>query len=130
MSEIKNIVSIDFHVHSPGSSCYNRNGKGEEEAYVDLLLKIAETDLQVVFITDHNSIKGYKKLIEIIKDNAKEIEIYQKAIRLIENSLVPDGMAKELEALGTIQKASDKVMLFPGIEFTTQDQSTHANSFR
>jgi hypothetical protein len=118
--EMKNTVSIDFHIHSPASSCYHSNGKSEEEAYIDLLLKIAESDLQIAFITDHNTIKGYRKLIKIIEDNTNKYNFVLKMIGSID--YVPEEIMQELREAEKIQRASEKVILFPGIEFTTQDQ--------
>ena len=74
----KKIFSIDFHVHTPESKCYNRNGKEENDAYKELLVKIREANLDAVCITDHNSINGYRKLNDMIRDMNIKLEIYNK----------------------------------------------------
>ncbi|WP_411168476.1 RNA-binding domain-containing protein [Clostridium sp. MB05] len=114
----KKIFSIDFHVHTPESKCYNRNGEEENDAYKELLVKIREANLDAVCITDHNSINGYRKLNDMIRDINIKLEIYNK----LDISILSEDIKKEIEELNMLKNIFDRVKFFPGVEFTTQDQ--------
>lgn len=115
-----NIYSVDFHVHSPASSCYQRNGKGEHDAYIDFLKKVEISGLDIVFITDHNSIKGYKEIINIMKNSEDKINTYKQVKE--EMGSLSEKLNNDYEQYSELKSIFDKVDFFPGVEFTTQDQ--------
>ena len=72
----KNIASmkkLDLHIHTPGSKDYIwRYDKSKEEMeYIEFLNRFIESDLDAIAITDHNTIKGYKKILNIIQDKTE-----------------------------------------------------------
>ncbi|HHV36008.1 MAG TPA: hypothetical protein GXX59_10645, partial [Syntrophomonadaceae bacterium] len=56
-------VAVDFHVHTPSSTCYK--GEKTDDEYLEILRRYSEKEVRVIAITDHNSIRGYKKILEI-----------------------------------------------------------------
>jgi len=56
-------LKMDLHVHTPASKCYS--GENTDEQYVGILRKAIEENIDVLAITDHNTISGYKRLLEI-----------------------------------------------------------------
>lgn len=60
----------DLHVHSPASTDYKEkryaNDLTDELRYLNILHKSKELGLDIIAITDHNTIEGYKKLRELV----------------------------------------------------------------
>lgn len=76
----KNIASmkkLDLHIHTPGSKDYIwKYDKSEEEReYIEFLNRFIESDLDGIAVTDHNTIKGYEKILSIVRD---KIELREK----------------------------------------------------
>lgn len=66
----------DLHVHTPASKCYI--GDKTENGYWEILRSAVENGVKLIAITDHNTIAGYEKIIEL-RDNARqEYNIIQK----------------------------------------------------
>ena len=61
MKEIKN-YKADLHIHTPASKCYK--GNKTEDEYLQIITSATKKGLDVIAITDHNSIEGYKTLIK------------------------------------------------------------------
>ena len=63
--------NVELHVHTPASHDYIFADKNNEEEveYRLLLNKIINSNLDVIAITDHNNIKGYEKLKQIIRED-------------------------------------------------------------
>ncbi len=102
-------VKIDLHVHTPASiSCYK--GKKDDEEYLRILKQAKKKKLKIIAITDHNSIKGYKDLVEL----KNELGEKKSALSKIKGST---------EALVKLRSIDRKLLLFedllilPGIEF-------------
>ena len=92
---------VDLHIHTPASACY----AGPNVTYLDILRKAGEKGLDVVAITDHNTVTGCAAM-------AKEIEELMLLERL--NRL----RAKEKERLEEYRRLGDKILVLPGFEFT------------
>ena len=92
---------LDLHIHTPASACY----AGPNVTYLDILRKAGEKGLDVVAITDHNTVTGCAAM-------AKEIEELMLLERL--NRL----RAKEKERLEEYRRLGDKILVLPGFEFT------------
>lgn len=56
-------IKADFHIHTPSSKDYK--GQNNEEEYLGILRQAIVRDLKIIAITDHNSVEGYRHLIEI-----------------------------------------------------------------
>jgi len=59
----------DFHIHTPASKDYREkpysDDPNDEKRYIDILRKCKEIGLDIIAITDHNTIDGYKKIKSI-----------------------------------------------------------------
>ena len=66
-------VKVDLHIHTPASNCYE--GPKDKEEYLRILRTVKSKDLKVISFTDHNSIEGYKTIIDIKNDLANEMHL-------------------------------------------------------
>lgn len=76
MKKMKNIAKLkkmDLHIHSPASKdyIYSENHIDIIKEYEKFINKFIDSDLDVIAITDHNTIEGYKQIIDIINKNAE-----------------------------------------------------------
>jgi predicted metal-dependent phosphoesterase TrpH len=55
--------AVDLHVHTPASSCYK--GPRTDDEYLNILKRYSEKGVRIIAVTDHNTLKGYKRYIEI-----------------------------------------------------------------
>jgi PHP family Zn ribbon phosphoesterase len=92
---------VDLHIHTPASACYAE----PNVTYLDILRRAEEKGLDIIAITDHNTVAGCAAM-------AKEIEQLMLLERL--NRL----RAKEKERLEEYRRLGDKVLVLPGFEFT------------
>lgn len=74
IKKTKNIAKLrkmDLHIHSPASKDYICSQKDIDitEEYKELINRFIESDLDVIAITDHNTIEGYKQIVNIIKND-------------------------------------------------------------
>lgn len=104
--------AVDLHVHTPASSqCYN-NGKcnNSDEEYIELLELYRSKNVKVISITDHNTIKGYKKLLSIKCELEKKIKYW---CELEDIPGVEEKLEKELSKVKLFQD----ILILPGVEF-------------
>jgi hypothetical protein len=92
---------VDLHIHTPASACYAE----PNVTYLDILRKAEEKRLDIIAITDHNTVAGCAAM-------AKEIEELILLERL--NRL----RAKEKQHLEEYRRLGDKILVLPGFEFT------------
>ena len=76
MKKMKNIAKLkkmDLHIHSPASKDYIYSEKNIDiiKEYEKFINKFIDSDLDVIAITDHNTIDGYKQIIDIINKNSE-----------------------------------------------------------
>lgn len=92
---------MDLHLHTPGSSDFQES----DVSYVDVLRHAEMRGLDIIAFTDHNTVAGYKAMIE-------EIEglVYLEKLGRIQ----PD----EKRTLAEYRRLLDKVLVLPGFEFT------------
>lgn len=62
-------VKADLHVHSPASKDFVRTGKNEDESYRLLIRALAESEVSVFAITDHNTVDGYFRMKDILEQD-------------------------------------------------------------
>lgn len=101
-------VKIDLHVHTPASSCYK--GKKDDEEYLRILRKARNRALKIIAITDHNSIVGYKKILEL-KDRLSEDK---RTLLEITDS---DQTRSKIADMDRKLSLFEGVLVLPGIEF-------------
>ena len=78
-------VKADLHVHSPASADYVWTNKGpeatEDDEYRLFVETFLESDVQIMAVTDHNSVKGYLKIQELLGlDSALKWRLGKKLI--------------------------------------------------
>ena len=93
--------NIDLHLHTPASSDYQQ----AEISMLDILKKADEKNLDVIAITDHNTIAGFKKMEE---------EILNLETLLQLNRILPHEKLK----LDEYKRLKGKILVLPGFEFT------------
>ena len=67
---------VDLHVHTPASKCYK--GEKTEKGYWEILQSAVDNGVRMIAITDHNTVAGYEKLIELRENTIREYDIIQK----------------------------------------------------
>jgi hypothetical protein len=93
--------TIDLHLHTPASSDYQQ----PEVTFLDLLQKAELRGLDMIAITDHNTISGYRRFQE---------EIQQLNLLNSLNRLLPE----ERQRLNEYIRLQNKILILPGFEFT------------
>lgn len=93
--------TMDLHLHTPASADWQEPGVG----YLDLLHKAEMQGLDIIAITDHNSVAGGAAL-------QAQIEQLQLLERL--GRIQPD----EQRQLEEYRRIGNKVLVLPGFEFT------------
>jgi hypothetical protein len=91
----------DLHLHTPASSDYQE----PDVSFLDILRRCEERQLDIVAITDHNTVAGYRNLSS---------EIQQ--LKLLENlnRIQPE----ERQTLEEYNRLLAKILVLPGFEFT------------
>jgi len=92
---------MDLHLHTPASADYQE----PNTAYLDILRKAEFRGIDIIAITDHNSVAGYSDMVRDI-----ELLTYLEAL----DRAQPD----ELRRLAEYRRLLEKVLVLPGFEFT------------
>jgi hypothetical protein len=92
---------VDLHLHTPASADYEQ----PMATYLDWMRKAAEKDLDIVAITDHNTVAGVARV-------RQEIEWLS---RLESEGRLHD---EEKQRLEEWRQLANKVLVLPGFEFT------------
>ena len=92
---------MDLHLHTPGSSDYQEAGV----TYLDILRQAVLRGLDIIAITDHNTVAGFAAM-------KKEIEqlLWLEDLGRIQ--------AEEKRRLEEYRRLLDKLLVLPGFEFT------------
>lgn len=93
--------TIDLHTHTPASSDFQQ----PEVTSLQWLQRAENRGLDIIAVTDHNTVAGYRRLQEEID----QLEMLQKL-----NRLLPE----ELARLTEYHRLLDKILVLPGFEFT------------
>ncbi len=92
---------MDLHLHTPGSADYQE----PDVSYLDILLHAEMRGLDIIAFTDHNTVAGYRAMLDEI-DHLAYLE------RL--NRIEPD----EKRRLAEYRRLLEKILVLPGFEFT------------
>ena len=92
---------VDLHLHSPASSDYEE----PKVTYLEWLRTASERDLDIVAITDHNTVAG----VGAVRREIEWLTRLETAGRLTD---------EERERLNEWRELSEKVLVLPGFEFT------------
>ena len=92
---------MDLHLHTPASSDYQQ----KNVSYLDILKQAETRGLDIVAFTDHNTIAGYRNLL----DEIEQLSLLKKL-----NRILPE----EEDRLNEYQRLMKKILVLPGFEFT------------
>jgi hypothetical protein len=93
--------TIDLHLHTPASKDYQQ----PQATFLDILLQAEVRGLAIIAFTDHNTVAGYRKMQEEIK----QLEMLEQL-----NRLLPD----EQNLLVEYRRLLGKILVLPAFEFT------------
>jgi PHP family Zn ribbon phosphoesterase len=93
--------TMDLHLHSPASSDYQQSGVN----YLDILKKAETQGLDIIAITDHNTVAGYRRM----QDEIEQLELLKRLDRLL---------PEEKTRLSEYQRLLKRILVLPGFEFT------------
>jgi hypothetical protein len=91
----------DLHLHTPASADYQEPTVG----YIDVLRRADALGLDIIAITDHNTVNGYAAML-------REVE------RLTYLQTLGRAHADELRLLAEYRRLLEKILVLPGFEFT------------
>ncbi len=97
----RNWRRVDLHIHTPASACY----EDPAVTYLDILQEAERKQLDIIALTDHNTVAGYAALM----GEVEQLELLERLERLR-----PD----EAERLAEYRRLLDKILVLPGFEFT------------
>lgn len=101
---------MDLHVHTPASKCFK--GEKTEKQYLDILRAAVNKKVDIIAITDHNSISGYLELM-----NLRERKELQKST-LLPYANGSGDIDKKIQEIDEILELYKKVWIIPGVEVT------------
>lgn len=93
--------TMDLHIHTPASSDYQQ----PEIKYLDILQRAENRGLDIIALTDHNTVAGYRKIL----DEIQQLELLENL-----NRILPE----ELNRLREYRRLMDKILVLPAFEFT------------
>jgi PHP family Zn ribbon phosphoesterase len=96
-----NWYRADLHLHTPGSKDYLEPNVN----YLDILRKAESRGLDIIAVTDHNTVAGIKGL----KKELEELELLEQLNRI---------HPAERERLAEFRRLLSKILLLPGFELT------------
>ncbi len=94
-------VRVDMHLHTPASSDY----RDPEGTYLKILQRAEERGLDIIALTDHNSVQGYAQMLEEIRT----LEMLEGRGRLNDD---------EIRDLAEYRRLRETLLVLPGFEFT------------
>ena len=92
---------VDLHIHTPASSDYHV----QDVNYIDILRQAAQKNLDIIAFTDHNTVAGYRTMLNEIED----LELLERLDRMDD---------KEKNLLAEYRKLLGQILVLPGFEFT------------
>jgi hypothetical protein len=93
--------TMDLHLHTPASSDYQQS----DVSYLEILRQAEARDLDMIAFTDHNTVAGYRRMMEEIQ----QLEMLKDLARLL---------PEEESRLNEYQRLIKRIMVLPGFEFT------------
>jgi hypothetical protein len=94
-------VRVDMHLHTPASADY----RDPDATYLKILQKAEERGLDIIALTDHNSVQGYAHMLREIET----LELLERLGRLNE---------QEAHDLAEYRRLRETLLVLPGFEFT------------
>lgn len=98
---------MDLHIHTPASSCFK--GENSEEEYINILKEAKAKNINIIAITDHNTVAGYEKLLSIRDKLTAKIELLNELAEINE-------LTKNEEIVLQVIKLKEQLSLFREIK--------------
>jgi hypothetical protein len=92
---------MDLHLHTPASVDYQEPGV----TYLDILKQAETRGIDIIALTDHNTIAGFRQL----RENIEQLEFLEKSNRLTREEKIE---------LNEYRRLMEKILVLPGFEFT------------
>ncbi|RLD09178.1 MAG: transcriptional regulator [Chloroflexota bacterium] len=92
---------MDLHLHTPASADYLQ----DDVSYLDILRQAAKRGVDIIAITDHNTVAGYRRM----KEEIEQLELLKQLDRVL---------PEEKIRLKEYQKLLKQILVLPGFEFT------------
>jgi hypothetical protein len=102
-------IGVDLHVHTPASFCYK--GEKNDAEYLKILRLYSDKNIKLIAITDHNTLKGYFKFLELKREINEKIKVLKPYATQYAD------LNTELEILESEYKLFEDVCILPGVEF-------------
>jgi PHP family Zn ribbon phosphoesterase len=93
--------NADLHTHTPASSDFQQ----PEVTYVDVLKRAEARGLDIIAITDHNTVAGYRR----IQEEIQQLELLERLKRLL---------PEEGHRLAEYRRLLARLLVLPGFEFS------------
>lgn len=103
---MSDFIKIDLHVHTPSS--YDYKGNKDDNEYFSLLKQFHDLDFKLIAITDHNTVDGYFKMVELKKEK-------REALQMLKKMSNPD-YVETIKKIEIELSIADSIFLIPGIE--------------
>lgn len=91
---------MDLHLHTPASQDYQ-----QDASYLDILQQAERRGLNIIALTDHNTVKGFRQIMEEIK----QLDWLESLQRI---------QPEELARLNDYRRLIHNMLVLPGFEFT------------
>lgn len=105
-------IKIDLHIHTPSSSCYDGNGKGND-IYNKIIETAHENGLRIIAITDHNTVEGYEHIVQMREQIKTDYQVLMRYNKIDESD-----SDNPLNYLKKKNKAFNELLILPGVELT------------
>jgi len=92
---------MDLHLHTPASGDFLQ----PEVSYLEFLQRAESRGLDIISITDHNTVAGYRR----IREQIQQLELLENL-----NRLLPEEQVR----LNEYRRLMQKILVLPGFEFT------------
>jgi len=103
-------LKMDLHIHTPASKCYLE--EDNDETYYNILKKAVAEKIDIIAITDHNTIDGYKHFFTLKENLLSE----RKA--LLPYSEKATDIAERINQIDQILLLYESVWIIAGVEIT------------
>ncbi len=107
----KDYYKIDLHIHTPSSVCYQEDSDADD-IYYRIIETACENKLEIIAITDHNTLAGYERIVSLKEKLKSEFEILRK---YNVNSFEMTSLLTEMELK---IKNFENLLILPGVEVT------------
>lgn len=106
--ENKQVFRAELHVHTPSSNCYR--GEKNDDEYIKIIETAYKNKIDILAITDHNSVRGYYKICSL----EQKLRAEYTALSSINDSKEAKSKIKQLKQ---VISAFESLLLLPGVEF-------------